>query len=165
MATGTALATYDAWAAAVRAAGGVAINSMGLDVATGHVSASGNQAAARYPASVWVPQVNARVWAQPDAYDRTGQYGYYLAPWDVQAGATATGQGTDAEAAAAIDRGSWWEDFQISLKALGIPTWVIPVGVALIALPIVMPIITGATRAIARTNPPRRRRRRRLSRR
>jgi hypothetical protein len=161
------LAAYDSWAAAVRAAGGVAINSMGIDVSTGHVTAEGNAAAARYPASVWVPQVNARVWAQPDAYDRTGQYGYYLAPWDAQAGATESGQGTDAEAAKVIAQSSWWEDFKLSLKAIGVPTWVIPVGLAVVAAPIVVPVLAGAARAIARRNPPPRRhrhRRRRLSR-
>jgi hypothetical protein len=155
--TTPALATYDAWAAAVRAAGGVAINSMGIDVATAHVTASGNQAAARYPASVWVPQVNSRAWAQPDAYDRTGYYGYYLAPWDVQLGATATGQATDAEVANHIANSSWWEDFKLVLRALGIPTWAIPVGVAVVALPIVLPIVKAGTRALV--NPPRRRRR------
>ena len=155
----TAIATYDAWAAAVRAAGGVAINSMGIDVSTGHVTASGNQAAARYPASVWVPHVNAREWAQPDAYDHTGQYGYYLAPWDAQAGATATGQATDAEVAQHVAESSWWEDLKLDLKAVGIPGWVLPVGLAVVALPIVTPLLSGATRAIARPNPPRRRRR------
>jgi hypothetical protein len=157
----TALVAYDQWAAAVRAAGGVAINSMGIDRTTGHVTASGNQAAARYPAAVWVPQVNARAWAQPDAYDRTGQYGYYLAPWDAQTGATETGQGTDAEASAAVARASWYQDFLLSIRALGIPAWVVPVGVVVIVAPIVLPALRGASRAFARTNPPRRRRRRR----
>jgi hypothetical protein len=153
------LALYNQWSANVRAAGGVVINSAGIDVATRLVTVPGNLALAKFPMSVWVPRVNALQWAQPDGYDRTGQYGYYVAPAGVQSGATATGQGTDAEAAKALANQSWWQQLKLALSAMGAPSWLLPAGLALVAIPVVLPLLSGAARAVARTNPPRRRRR------
>lgn len=61
---------YASWVASVKAFGGAATTLPNLSTTL----------AARYPATVWVPQVNAGVWPQPDAYSSDGQYGYYTAP-------------------------------------------------------------------------------------
>lgn len=85
--------TYRGWNTAVEAAGGAAVTLPGTSIP-----------AARYPAAVFVPRVNARQWARPDAYSSNGQYGYYRAPAAVIA-AIARGE-LAAATPAEIDRGA-----------------------------------------------------------
>ncbi len=64
--------TYANWVASVKKAGGTATALDGRPVA-------------KYPASVWVPLVNAKKWPLPNTYSKDGQWAYYYAPADVAA--------------------------------------------------------------------------------
>lgn len=70
---GASTTTYRDWNRAVEAAGGAAVTWPGHGVTP----------AARYPAVVFVPRVNAREWPQPSSYSTNGQYAYYPAPTPV----------------------------------------------------------------------------------
>ena len=82
--------TYPQWVQAVQYGGGVATN----DPRSG-------APAARYPFSIFGPQVNAGVWPNPDLLSSDGQYGYYDAPYPVIQDAVRLGAATQEEADAA----------------------------------------------------------------
>jgi hypothetical protein len=78
-------AMYAAWAASVKANGGVATALNGRPVA-------------RYYKTVWVPQVNAKKWPMPDTYTNDGQYAYYYASTQIASAAQSLGVATSSEA-------------------------------------------------------------------
>jgi len=103
---------YVAWTTAVKAAGGDVVAMPGVvpppsgwnpfrpSTWFGGGRADETIPAARYPMTVWVPKVNARIWAQPDAYSANGQFGYYRATDEVIRQAHTLADATVAEAAA-----------------------------------------------------------------
>lgn len=83
---------YNAWATAVRVAGGRVVAVPGSNGRPRYPSAA-------YPYTVWGAKANAGAWPLPNEYSNNGQTGYYHAPAQLQAEIKTFGQATDKEIA------------------------------------------------------------------
>lgn len=98
---GSALSSYPAWVAAVKAARGAVVR---LE----------DRKAARYNATTsdLIKQVNSKAWAMPDRWSANGQEGYYFAPVAVNNDAAKYVEPTEAEVAKGADTlaNRWWRE-------------------------------------------------------